>query len=131
MTIKSFKDLQIWQKSRVLVSDIYKITQNFPKEEMYGLTSQIRRCAVSIPSNIAEGRSRNTKKEFQYFLGIAYGSLAELETQLIISCDLEYLDDNNLIELTGKISEIGRMINGLDSSLNKSLTPETRNLEPV
>ena len=86
--IKSYKDLIVWQKSIDLVTKIYKITENFPKEEIYALTNQMRRCAVSIPSNIAEGRGRGTRKDFAQFLRIASGSAAELETQLIISKEI-------------------------------------------
>lgn len=83
--MKTYKDLIVWQKSIELVKEIYLLTEDFPKEEIYGLTSQIRRCAVSIPSNIAEGKMRTTNKEFSHFLSIAYGSGAELETQLILA----------------------------------------------
>ena len=84
-TIRTHKDLDVWKESILLVKDIYEISSNFPKEEIYGLTLQIRRNATSIPSNIAEGAARNTKKEFLKFLYIALGSLSELETQLIIA----------------------------------------------
>ena len=89
--IKNHKDLEVWKKSMDLVSNIYKITESFPNKELYGLTNQIRRAAVSIPSNIAEGAARNSKKEFIQFLYIALGSLSELETQIIIANRLEYL----------------------------------------
>ena len=88
--IKSFRDLNIWQKGIDLVKDIYKETQHFPKEEVYGLTNQLRRAAISIPSNIAEGHIRQHRAEFRQFLSVALGSLAELETQLIISRELNY-----------------------------------------
>jgi len=81
--VRSFKDLVAWQKSMALVAEVYRASQGFPKEEIFGLTSQIRRSAVSVPSNIAEGNARTSKKEFQYFLSNARGSLAELETQLL------------------------------------------------
>ena len=83
--IRNHKDLEVWKKSMDLVSNIYKITESFPNKEIYGLTNQIRRSAVSVPSNIAEGAARSSKKEFIQFLYIALGSLAELETQMIIA----------------------------------------------
>ena len=88
MYIKSFKELIVWQKSILLVKEIYRTTDKMPKEELYGLVSQMRRCAVSIPSNIAEGKKRNTRKDFLKFLSISDGSAAELETQIIIAKDL-------------------------------------------
>src|SRR5690606_1369731 len=88
----NFRDLLIWQKAIALVTKLYKSTQAFPKEEVFGLTSQIRRCSVSIPSNIAEGYGRNSNTEFLRFLNISLGSLFELQTQLEIACNIEYLD---------------------------------------
>jgi len=111
MPIYSYKDLIVWQKSLALSKEIYRVTGLFPKEEMYGLVSQMRRCAVSIPSNIAEGRSRGTRKDFAQFLRIAYGSGAELETQLEIAGQLEFIDKKDLNILKGVIDEIMRMLN--------------------
>lgn len=109
--IKSYKELIVWQKSIELVKEIYKLTTGLPKEEIYGLSSQMRRSAISIPSNIAEGQQRNGTKEFLQFLGIAYGSGAELETQLIISHDLypkiDCSKSNSLLD------EIQKMLNAL------------------
>ncbi|MFO1242664.1 MAG: four helix bundle protein [Rickettsiales bacterium] len=127
MTILSYQDLDVWKKSRLLVKEVYLATQDFPKTEIYALTQQIQRAAISIPSNIAEGRCRSSKKEFTYHLRVATGSLAELETQLILACDLQFLSREKLEELTHKTAEISRMLNGL----LRSLEPETRNLEPV
>lgn len=103
--MKTHKDLDIWKESIELVKMIYEITAKFPKEEIYGLTTQIRRCAISVPSNIAEGAARNSKKEFIQFLYIALGSLSELDTQLIISKSLGYLNKEyeNLFEIIEKI----------------------------
>lgn len=112
---KCFRDLLVWQKAIVLVTDVYRATQTFPKEEQYGLTSQIRRAAVSIPSNIAEGQARATRGEFRQFLGHAKGSLAELETQLLIAEKLDYLA--NPQPLFDQVTEIGKMLSGLVSSL--------------
>jgi four helix bundle protein len=107
----SYRDLIVWQKSMLLVKEIYLETKNFPKEELYGLTSQIRRCAISIPSNIAEGKGRNTDKEFIRFLQISLGSVYELQTQLELSLQLNYINKiDNLLNLS---IEIEKMINVL------------------
>lgn len=115
--MKNFKDLLIWQKSIELVIFVYKITKQFPDEEKYGLINQMRRSAVSIPSNIAEGHMRSTNKDFRQFISIARGSLAELETQSIISYELKYIKDNIYKELMLKIEEITRMISSFYSKL--------------
>ena len=115
---RSYRDLIVWQKSVELVSNIYVSTRAFPKEEMYGITSQIRRAGVSIPANIAEGQGRNSLGEFRQFLGIAQGSLAELETLLIISGNLQYLTPSGTNELLKKCEEIGRLLAGLKSSIS-------------
>ena len=107
--IKNFQDLRIWQKSIEVVKDIYILTKKFPKEELYGLTSQMRRSAVSIPSNIAEGFRRYHNKEYKQFLYIALGSCAELETQIIIANKLDYINETNKTELIVKIKYICRM----------------------
>ncbi len=120
---KSYEDLKVWQKAITLSKDIYRITKNFPKDEIYGLTSQIRRSAVSIASNIAEGCGRNSYGEFIQFIGIASGSLAELHTQLLIALDADYITKENLDDLLIQVKEIGRMLSGLKSSLkNPELT---------
>ncbi|MCX6039724.1 MAG: four helix bundle protein [Caldilinea sp.] len=93
MKLKSYQELIVWQKAMDLVVNVYQITKGFPREETYGLTNQLRRAAVSIPSNIAEGQGRNTAKEFQRFLAVAYGSLQETETQLMLSRRLGYIDE--------------------------------------
>ena len=110
------KDLDVWKKSIELVTEIYSITANFPNEEKYGIVSQIRRAAVSIPSNIAEGCARFSDKEILRFLDIARGSLSELETQLIISKNLGFIDSDNLIK---KISPIAQMLSGLKRHLKQ------------
>ena len=127
--INSYKDLQVWQKAIQLVTDVYTLTKSFPKEDMYGLTSQMRRSAISIPSNIAEGQSKRSTKDYIRFLNIAYGSCAELETQLCISQNLNYAASEQILALSDKGSEISRMINGLINSLENSLT-EARSLKP-
>ncbi|QEC67324.1 four helix bundle protein [Panacibacter ginsenosidivorans] len=111
--IKSYRDLIVWQKSIELVKNIYLFTQSFPKEEQYGLTNQMRRCAVSIPSNIAEGYGRNATGDYKRFLQIAVGSLYELQTQLEISFHLKYLDENNFISIIALCTEIDKMLYSL------------------
>jgi four helix bundle protein len=122
MTIHSHKDLEVWQRAMTFVTDIYASTKNFPKEELYGLTCQIRRAAVSIPSNIAEGRSKRSTKEYIYFVNIAYGSAAELETQLMISQNLGYISPLQLEELLTELGHISRMLNGMYAGLEKKLS---------
>lgn len=126
MSVSSYRDLEVWKKSIQLVKITYALTKEFPKEELYGLTNQIKRAAISIPANIAEGRNRNTKKEFLNFLKISYGSLAELETHVIIAFELEYCSQNTLDNILAMTAEIGRMINGL----RKSLLTDTRHPTP-
>ncbi len=109
----NYKELKTWQQSRILVKEIYLITKNFPKEELFGLTNQMRRAAVSIPSNIAEGFGRGTNPQIRQFLNIAQGSLFELETQVLLSFDLEYLTTEQLADLSEKITNISKMIDGL------------------
>ena len=108
-----FEDLKIWQKGMELVKFIYKITSNFPQNEIFALTSQIRRSAVSIPSNIAEGKGRGSTKEFVNFLHIALGSLYELKTQIDIAKALSYVEDKNFNIIDDKIIELDKMINSL------------------
>src|ERR1700741_2689441 len=114
----NLKQLKIWNRSVDLATQVYEATANFPKEERYGLTSQIRRSAVSIPSNIAEGAGRNTKGEFRQFLGIANGSSYELQTQLIISNRLDLLDDKTVEPLLKEIDEIQKMTYKLQLNFN-------------
>jgi four helix bundle protein len=123
MAVQSHKDLEVWQKAMGFVTTVYAITKQFPKEELYGLTSQIRRSAVSIPSNIAEGRSKRSTREFIRFVNIACGSAAELETQLMISHNLNYIASTELAPLINELSSIARMLNGLYSGLEKKLSP--------
>lgn len=117
MKVNTFKDLIVWQKSMELVTKIYECTTSFPKEEMYGLTTQVRRAAVSVPSNIAEGSSRSSTKEFIRFLNIANGSLMELETQIMIAETLNMLTTDKGGELVKRAEEISRMIKALKKSL--------------
>ena len=116
--VKSHEDLQVWQMAIDFVTDLYKVTNDFPKSELYGLTNQIRRASVSIPSNIAEGSARNSTKEYIQFLYIALGSTAEVETQLLISKNLGYTNDTNLSIQIKNIK--GKLIN-LIASLKRKL----------
>lgn len=115
--MKNFKNLIVWQKSMELAKNIYDLTKNFPNYEMYGLTSQIRRAAISIPSNIAEGAGRG-KKEMSHFLTIAIGSSFELETQLILSKEIEYLNEQLFTQTNSILDEVQKMLFGLQKSLN-------------
>ncbi len=116
--IKSFRDLTIWKDAITLVKDIYDETENFPNSEIYGLTSQIRRSAVSVPSNIAEGHIRLHTTEFRHFLFIALGSLAELETQVIIAGELKYVNKGSRDAIVQRIDILGKQIRSLVSKLN-------------
>ena len=116
-SVKSYKDLIVWQKSMDLVEMVYQATKVFPKEELYGLTNQLRRAAVSVPSNIAEGQARNSTAEFRNFLSIARGSLAEVETQLLIAERLRYIQPEKLKEMLVIQVEINKMTNALMGKL--------------
>lgn len=105
-----FKNLEIWKRAVTLATKIYKVTSAFPDEEKYGLVSQLRRCSVSISSNIAEGAGRNTNKDFKRFLSIAYGSSYELETQLIISKNLELISSSESEKLCSEVEELQKML---------------------
>jgi four helix bundle protein len=111
--------LDVWKKGINFVTKIYKLTSKYPEEEKFGLVSQLKRASVSIPSNIAEGAARESKKEFCNFLSIAQGSASEVETQLIISNNLGFLDNKNFDELLKELTDIAKMLTGLKKSLNK------------
>jgi four helix bundle protein len=117
--MKNFKELRIWQRSHQLVLDVYQITKSFPKEEVYGLTSQIRRSCSSIPTNIAEGCGRNSDAELNRFLVIAMGSASELEYQLILSKDLGYIQFENYEKMNNELVEIRKMLNMFIQKLSK------------
>ena len=117
MTVKHYQELIAWQQAMDLVEEVYKVSRSFPREEIYGLTSQLRRAAVSIPSNIAEGQGRRTTADFLRHLSIAYGSLLEPETQLLIASRLSYLTPVKCNEILKIAGEVGRILNGLMSSL--------------
>ncbi len=120
MAGKNYSDLIAWQKAMNLVEAVYLASRELPKEELYGLTIQMRRAAVSIPSNIAEGQGRSSTKEFLHHLAIAYGSLRELATQLLIASRLKYLAETKVQHLLGMAGETGRLLNGLSSALSRS-----------
>ncbi len=120
-SIQSYKDLLIWQKGIEIVVSVYKLTKNFPQEELFSLTNQIKRASVSVPSNIAEGYGRNTDKSFSHFLDIARGSLYELETQLLIARELEFIQNTDMFNhVISLIEEEGKMINAFYKSLAKT-----------
>ncbi|MDP2046885.1 MAG: four helix bundle protein [Deltaproteobacteria bacterium] len=114
---RSYRDLEVWKLSIDFVKKVYQVTHNFPDSEKFGLINQIRRVAVSIPSNIAEGQGRNSIKEFKQFLAISLGSLAELETQLIIAKEIEDLTQNGLDALLSPLDRIRKMIKGLSKGI--------------
>jgi four helix bundle protein len=116
----NFKELKIWQKALELSVDVYKVTSLFPKEDKFGLISQIKRSAVSIPSNIAEGAGRNSVKEFLYFLSVANGSSYELQTQLLISNKLNFLKDDVLESMLSELDEIQKMNYNFQKTLKKN-----------
>jgi four helix bundle protein len=118
--MNQYKNLKVWQKAMDLVVEVYKKTDKFPDKERFGLISQINRCAVSMPSNIAEGAGRNSSKEFNNFLGITLGSSCELETQLMIAQKLGYIKEKELEEFNLAIEEIQKMIVGLQRNIKQT-----------
>ena len=115
--LKNYKELKVWQKSYQLCLEIYKLTARFPEGEKFGLTSQMRRAAVSVPSNISEGYGRKTKSDYIRFLYIAYGSNCELETQILLSGDLGFIEDTRIEKIKNEIEEVERMLKALIRSL--------------
>jgi len=122
MSQSSFQDLRVWREAMELTVEIYKNTVSFPKHELYGLTQQIRRAAVSVPSNIAEGKGHYSDKEFSHFLFHARGSLLELQTQLLIAKQLQYLSTEDGQRLTAMAEGVGRALSGLISSLREKVS---------
>jgi four helix bundle protein len=117
MKVRNYQELIVWQKAMDLVEEVYTASKSFPGEEIYGLTSQIRRAAVSIPSNIAEGHGRRTTADFLRHLSISNGSLREVETQTLIATRLHYLTSGRCQQVLTMAGEVGRLLNGLMSSL--------------
>ncbi|HEX9544374.1 MAG TPA: four helix bundle protein [Pyrinomonadaceae bacterium] len=118
--MKSFRELRVWQQAIDLVEKIYLLTQNFPKQETYGLVSQLRRAVISVPSNIAEGHTREHIKEYLHHLSMAQASLAEVETQLEIGVRLEYISRNQLSKVLEEISGLGKQLYALRNALNRA-----------
>jgi four helix bundle protein len=119
MAVKSYRELIVWQKAMDLAESVYKLTSGFPREEIYGLTSQVRRSAVSIASNIAEGQGRSSTRDFLNFLSIARGSLCEMETQVLLAERLGYVQGHDGSGILNQAAEVGRLINGLANSLTR------------
>ena len=117
--LKNFKELKVWQKAYQLCIEVYRITKSFPREEVYGLTSQVRRAAVSVPSNIAEGYGRRTAGEYIQALYVAYGSNCELETQILLSGDLGFIKGEDLDKLQKDLGDVERLLKALIRSLEK------------
>ena len=117
MAAKTYRDLLVWQRALDLVTHVYRLTQNVPRDEVYGLTSQLRRAAVSVPSNIAEGQARRTTGDYIRFVSNAEGSLAELDTQLLIAVELNYIERSNSLECSELMMEVRKMLNALRRSL--------------
>ena len=120
--IRSYQDLIVWQKSVLFVTDIYSTTKHFPQEEKFGITSQLNRAAISIPTNIAEGWGRETSKNYLQFLRTSRGSVMEVQTLLIISKNLNYISQGNFEVLQSKIEEVGKILQGLIKSLNEKIS---------
>ena len=120
--IKSYQDLIVWQKSVLLVTDIYTITKTFPQDERFGITSQLNRAAVSIPTNIAEGWGRETSKNYLQFLRISRGSIMEVQTLLIITKNLNYISEEKFDILRNKTEEVGKILQGLIKSINEKIS---------
>jgi len=116
-TFKSYRDLEVWQRSMKLAKRIYQVAQRFPPDERFGLTNQLRRASVSVPSNLAEGHARFGAGEFARFISIAMGSVAEIETQILLSADLGYLEADFRKELLDELETIGKMLRGLAKSI--------------
>ena len=117
----SHRNLIVWQKAMQMVTDIYRVSRSFPRAEIYGLSAQVRAAAVSVPSNVAEGKGRLSKREYIQFLSRARGSLLEVETQLEIAHNLEYLEAEAFVVLGSQIEEVGRMLNGLITKIQQQL----------
>ncbi|MBI1762304.1 MAG: four helix bundle protein [Acidobacteria bacterium] len=121
MSVASYKDLKVWQMGMALAADVYQVTRDFPKAETFGLCSQLQRAAVSIPSNIAEGHARDSTKEFLHHLSFALGSLAEVETQILLAQQFGYLTAESQTLITAKADELGKMLRGLQKPLRAKL----------
>jgi four helix bundle protein len=130
LAIRNYTDLVAWQKAMDFAEKVYEVSSCFPRDELYGLTRQLRDAAVSVPSNIAEGQGRMSDREFVHFLRIAHGSLREAETQIHLCGRLRYIGDQPRISLLELAAEVGRLINGLMRTINKSKSPAVSNSRP-
>lgn len=119
MKVRNYQELVVWQRAMDLVEDVYRLSKQFPREELYALTSQVHRAVVSVPSNIAEGQGRRTTSDFLRHLSIAYGSLREVETQMMIAQRLKYITQVQLDAVINRAGEVGRLLNGLMSALER------------
>jgi four helix bundle protein len=130
MAGQSYRDLIAWQKAMNLAEEVWTVSEGWPRAQLFGLTDQVRRASVSIPSNLAEGQGRNGRAEFRRFLDIAHGSLCELETQLMLGCRFRFLDDPTLDRLLTQAAEVGRLVHGLLRSLSHPTNPGQSRLFP-
>ncbi len=130
MSVQSYRDLRVWQISMDLVETVYKLTAQFPKHELYGLVSQLQRCAVSIPSNIAEGHTKSHKKEYLQALSTSQGSLSELETQLEIAKGISYISTQTLEQLLQTTTSLGKQLYALSNAIEKKVNQPHRNPKP-
>lgn len=128
---KKYTELEVWNQARKLVATVYSATNNYPKEEQFGLVNQMRRCSVSIPSNIAEGCGRHHKKESIQFFFIARGSLYELETQLYLSFDLEFITETDLNNILSQLETVRKLLNGFIRYYSGEASPTTHNSQPT
>ena len=124
MSVRCYQELFVWQRAMDLVVRVYEVTESFPHKEQFGLTNQLRRAAVSIPSNIAEGQGRQTTRDFLRYLSIARGSLQEVETQILIATRLDYIAESEKVEMLERTSETSRLLTGLSRSLSRNTTLE-------
>jgi four helix bundle protein len=124
MSVRCYQELFVWQRAMDLVVRVYEVTESFPHKEQFGLTNQLRRAAVSIPSNIAEGQGRQTTRDFLRYLSIARGSLQEVETQILIATRLDYIAESEKVEMLERTAETSRLLTGLSRSLSRNTTLE-------
>jgi four helix bundle protein len=124
MAVRQYQELIVWQRAMDLVMRVYELTESFPSKELFGLTNQLRRASVSIPSNIAEGQGRNSTREFMRHISIARGSLQEVETQLLIANMLNLVAEQDKIELLERTAEVSRLMTGLSKSLGRMMSTE-------
>jgi len=116
-TFRSYRDLEVWKRSMMLAKQIYQVTSRFPSDERFGLANQLRRAAVSIPSNLAEGHARSGAAEFSRFISMSMGSVAEVETQLLLAIDLSYVNHDSVAPMLEELDALGRMLRGLSKSI--------------